>query len=119
MNDILKHKNWTEWKPFPDPRKQEYLFAPFGYGIYQLYNEKEKVKRYVLFGRGKNLALRITTLLPSPLGQGTRNNNEKRNYVLKNLKNILYRTIPLNDEKECRTFESKLKALNIHKYNES
>lgn len=116
-NNILTEKNWQEWKQFPDPRKKEYLFAPFGYGVYQLFNNK--IKDYVLFGRGKNLAFRITTILPSPLGQGTRNSDEKKDFVLKHLKDIVYRTIPLANEQECKDFEKKLRALNIHIFNET
>ncbi len=88
MNDILQHNNWSGWKPFPDRRNKEYLFAPFGVGVYQLLNNK--TNEYVLFGRGKNLAYRITTLFPRPIGQGTRNNNKKKDYVLKHLKYIQY-----------------------------
>jgi hypothetical protein len=113
----LHERYWQEWKSFFDPRKKEYLFAPFGYGVYQLFNEN--TKEYVLFGRGKNLAYRITTMLPKPLGQGTRRNNEKKDYVLEQLEYIQYRTIPLDNEKECRDFEKKLKALKIHKFNEN
>jgi len=79
MDEILNDNNWTEWKPFPDPRKEEYLFAPFGFGVYQLYNNKKK--KYLLFGRGKNVAFRMTTLLPLPEGQGTRKKTEKKDYV--------------------------------------
>lgn len=41
MIDIVKDKNWQEWKSFPDPRKGQYLFAPFGYGVYQVFNKKQ------------------------------------------------------------------------------
>ncbi len=112
MDDTLNNKNWTEWKSFPDPRQQEYLFTPFGYGVYQFYNKMEK--QYVLFGRGNNLAYRMTSLLPKPLGQGRRNNRNKRNYVLDNIKNIQYRTIPFATETEMKLFEKKLKNLGIH-----
>lgn len=117
MKDILKDNNWSNWKLFPDPRRKDYLSAPFGFGVYQLYNKK--TKEYVLFGRGKNLAFRITTMLPKPLGQGTRNNNNKKTYVLKNIEHIQYRTIPLENEKQCRNLEKNLKALNIHIFNEN
>ncbi len=117
MSDILKHKKWTAWNSFPDPKKQEYLFAPFGFGVHQLFNNK--TNEYILFGRGKNLAYRITTLFPRPVGQGTRNNNKKKNYVLKHLKYIQYRTIPLHNEQECRDFERRLKELNNHIFNEN
>ena len=117
MNDILKDKNWSKWKSFPDPRNQEYLFAPIGLGVYQLFNHFEK--RYVLFGRGINVAHRMTSLLPKGLGQGGRNNSKKREYVWENMEHIQYRTIPFVSEQKMKDFEMRLKGLNIHIFNES
>jgi hypothetical protein len=117
MRDVLDHKKWTKWKSFPDPRKLEYLFAPVGCGVYQLVNRL--TKEFVLFGRGKNLAFRMTSLLPTPLGQGTRDKKEKRDYILAHLENIEYRTLPFFDEHEAKDFEKRLKALNIHIFNEN
>ncbi len=115
MKNIDNKYSWTEWRKFPDPRKGEYLFAPFGYGVYQLRNNK--TNEFILFGSGKNLAYRMSSLLPKPFGQGTRNNEEKREYVLNNITNIEYRTvafISINEMKDC---EQELKQLKIHKFN--
>lgn len=117
MSDILKHKNWTKWKSFPDPRKQEYLFAPFGLGVYQLRNLKDKEFQFTLFGKGNHLSERMTTLLPKGLGRGTRNNSNKRNYVSDNIASMEYRTIPFDSRENMKQFEDKLKALNIHRFN--
>jgi len=85
MEELEKIYNtgWSDWKSFPDPRKGEYLIAPFGSGVYQLRNTK--VDKYVLFGRSDNVAYRMSSLLPKPFGKGTRKNEDKREYVLNNL----------------------------------
>lgn len=91
---------WTDWKAFPVPDEDGYLYAPFGPGVYELMNGKTKEK--VLYGMGKNVAARMCSLLSAPDGCGTRNNNEKREYVRKHIKDILYRT------KSCPTREQAL-----------
>lgn len=116
MSDILNHENWSEWKTFPDPRKQEYIFVPFGLGIYQLINKF--TDEYVLFGKGQNVAHTFTTLLSPPLGTGSLINKEKQDYVLSHLVNIQYRSITFETELEMRDFEYKLMSLNIHIFNE-
>ena len=85
MENLIEKYNWGEWKPFPDPRNGEYLFAPFGYGVYQLRNIE--TNEFVLFGSSNNLAFRMSSLLPKPLGQGTRKKEEKRIYILNNIVN--------------------------------
>ena len=103
---------WSEWKKFPNPDIGEYLCAPFGKGCYQLFNNH--TKEFVLFGSGNNLAYRMSSLLPKPLGQGTRNNNLKREYVLNNLDEITYRTVSFLDENEMKSFENQIKK--VEKY---
>jgi len=115
MSETLENKEWTEWKSFPDPRNKEYLYAPFGFGVYQLRNKI--TNKYVLFGSGNNCAIRMTSLLPEPFGAGTRKNVDKRNYVLENLKDIEYRTIAFSDEASMKQFEQKLKECYCHLYN--
>lgn len=112
INDINKKYNWSEWKPFPNPEKLEYINAPIGLGVYQLKNKK--TGEYVLFGNGKNIAHRMTSLLPKPLGQGTRKNEEKREYVLNNIHNIEYRTVACTNEIEAKKIEDELRKLHIH-----
>jgi hypothetical protein len=98
---------WTEWRPFPDPRQCEYLYAPFGPGVYELRNHR--TGQHVLFGRGENVAYRMSSLLPSPLGHGTRNNADKRQYVLQHLPDIEYRTMACASRQETLEFEAALK----------
>ena len=82
--------NWSSWKAFPDPRKAEYLHAPFGPGVYELRNTR--TCEFVLFGKSKNVAYRMSSLLPPPYGAPGRNNKEKQNYVSDHLADIEYRT---------------------------
>lgn len=115
MEDIDVKYNWSDWAKFPDPRLCGYLHAPFGFGVYQLRNVSSS--EYILFGSGNNLAVRMSSLLPKPLGQGTRNNEAKRLYVLENLNNIEYRTVALKTKPEMISCEKEIEKLNIHKFN--
>ena len=112
---ILNDQRWTEWLPFPDPRQREYLYAPFGCGVYQLRNKRDG--RYILFGSVRNLCHRMTSLLPAPLGSGTRNNWQKREYVYNEIAFLEYRTISFLDELTMKTFENNLKGYLIHRFN--
>jgi hypothetical protein len=62
---------WSEWRPFPDPRKSGILTAPFGAGCYEL---RHRDGRLVLFGTAGHVAYRMTSLLPKPFGSGHRSN---------------------------------------------
>lgn len=95
--------SWSEWLPFPDPRLGGYLVAPFGPGVYELRNKE--TGELVLFGSGKNVAYRMSSLLPHPLGQGTRNNSRKRDYVLQHLEHLEYRTAACRSESEAKSNE--------------
>jgi len=99
---------WSEWMPFPDPRTGGILHAPFGPGCYdlRLANSGQKV----LCGKGNNVAYRMTSLLPAPLGCGTRKNKDKRDFVLEHLSSIEYRTIALAPSKEAKEVEDELRA---------
>lgn len=99
---------WSEWKPFPDPDKGDFLTAPFGAGCYELRNAG--TGELILFGTGSHVAERVASLLPAPKGSGTRNNHGKRDYVDKNLKQIEYRTIASKSRQEAKDFERTLKA---------
>ena len=115
MKTLEQKYNWSDWRTFPDPRNCDYLVAPFGFGVYQLKNSK--INEFTLFGRSKNLAHRMSSLLPIPLGASGRNNEEKREYVLNNIENIEYRTVAFTSEKEMKDCERELRQLNIHKFN--
>ncbi|MGV0938799.1 hypothetical protein [Empedobacter falsenii] len=113
--DAIENFAWDDWKAFPDPRKKKYLIAPFGFGVYQLRNTA--TKEYILFGKGKHLAYRMSTILPPPYGCGTRNNESKRVYVLENLNNIEYRTVSFASDDEMKQCEDEIKFHKIHKFN--
>lgn len=98
---------WSDWQPFPDPRECDYLHAPFGPGVYEL---RLRNGQGVLFGIGGNVAQRFSSLLPAPLGSGTRNNSDKRDYVLKHLHYIEYRTMACQTTKDARAVEDTFKA---------
>jgi hypothetical protein len=97
---------WSEWRRFPDPRKLEYLMAPFGPGCYELRDGQQ----LVLFGKSRNVARRMTSLLPTRFGSGTRNNAGKRKYVWKHLPTIKYRTVACASADEADKCERQLKA---------
>jgi len=99
-------KVWSEWRQFPDPRKLELLTAPFGPGCYELRNGAQRV----LYGRGAHVAERMTSLLPVPFGCGTRDNQQKRKYVLDHLGIIEYRTLACATPEEADEHERELKA---------
>lgn len=111
----LYHAGWSDWKFFPDPRKGEYLNAPLGSGVYQLRNKR--TDEYILFGTSSHLASRMTSLLPKPLGAGTRKNEDKRNYVLNNIQDIEYRTMPFIDNNEAKQFENYIKFAEKYLFN--
>ena len=96
---------WTAWNRFPDPRLRGTLRAPFGPGVYQL--RRGDTAELVLVGRGKNTALRMTSLLPVPLGQGRRDNTAKREYILTHLAQIEYRCWATETEAQAKALERK------------
>lgn len=97
---------WSEWLPFPDPRSQGFICAPFGPGVYEL--RRSDTKEAVLRGQGGNCAYRMASLLPRPLGAGTRNNEVKRAYVLANIPVIEYRTCACPSKEEAKALEGRL-----------
>jgi hypothetical protein len=104
---------WSDWRPFPDPRKNGILIAPFGAGCYEL---RHRDGRLVLFGTGRHVAYRMSSLLPEPFGRGTRNNAAKRAYVLEYLNDIEYRTAAHVSAQEAKDCERDLRATKRHKF---
>ncbi len=84
-------RRWSRWRPFPDPREGEPLTAPLGPGVYELRNRD--TDQLILVGISGHCAHRMSSLLPRPLGTGTRNNAAKRTYVRRHLNDIDYRTL--------------------------
>jgi excinuclease UvrABC nuclease subunit len=99
--------NWTDFSPFPSPLQNGYLNAPFGEGVYELKNYRTNQLVYV--GESKNVANRMSSLLPKPMGTGTRNNLDLRNYNLQNLQDLYYRTLACDDEMKAKQKETEMK----------
>jgi hypothetical protein len=99
---------WSEWRRFPDPREGGLLTAPLGPGCYEL--RRSDTGKLILFGMGGHVALRMTSLLPAPLGHGRRNNADKRNYILTHIENVEYRTLACLNREQAAEYERRLKA---------
>lgn len=103
---------FSDWRPFPDPRHGGELVAPFGPGCYELRRADARERELVLCGSSAHVCWRMTSLLPAPFGQGTRNNAAKRQYVWEHLSRIEYRTMPCASEEDARAAEDRLHAQN-------
>lgn len=100
-------EKWSRWRPFPDPRKQQFLNAPLGPGVYQVRHRGQT--HMVLYGSGGHCACRMSSLLPKPLGDGTRNNLQKRDYVLLNIDDLEYRCLACNMRSDARIVERRIR----------
>jgi hypothetical protein len=107
--------NWTEWKPMPTPADCRKIEGPEGYGVYQIRNKQ--TEQFIQFGESMNCRRRMKSFFPKPYGTGTRDNEDKRNYVLDNWKNLEYRTCATVSKAEAVQIDRDLKALNIHLFN--
>lgn len=103
----MNEKQWSRWREFPDPMEGGYLHAPIGPGVYDL--RRCSSGQLVYCGSGKNVALRMTSRLPSPVGTGTRNNAALRQYALNHLADIEYRTLACADQAAAQADERTLK----------
>ncbi len=106
---------WSNWKAMPSPENCKQIEGPEGSGVYQIRNKK--TEEFILFGESKTCQERMKSIFPKPYGTGTRNNEDKRNYVLANWKDLEYRTTKTNTKKEAFAIDKYLKSLNIHKFN--
>lgn len=97
---------WSNWMPFPDPRTGQYIYAPFGPGVYEL--RRISTNEKILAGKGSNTAFRMSSLLPEPYGCGTRKNERKREYTLEHISDIEYRTIAFERIQFAEAFEKEL-----------
>ena len=103
----MNEKPWSRWREFPDPMESGRLHAPIGPGVYDL--RRCSSAQLVYCGSGKNAALRMTSLLPNPVGTGTRNNAGLRQNDLNNLADIEYRTLACADHAAAQADERTLK----------
>lgn len=107
--------NWTIWKPLLSPENIRNIDAPNESGVYQLRNTK--TDELVLFGISVTCRKRMKSFYPKPYGKGTRNNSDKREYVLNNWKDIQYRTLSTIDREEAKRIEDGIKQSNNHIFN--
>jgi hypothetical protein len=105
---VSKHETgWSDWLPFPEPRKRGILCAPFGPGAYELRHKSSE--QPILFGQSKNVAFRMSSLLAKSLGVGTRKSKDKKDDVLEHLDDVEYRTIATASVDEAVAIENVLK----------
>lgn len=107
--------NWTNWKSIPSPNECRNIEAPRDSGVYQLRNVK--TDELILFGISVTCRKRMKSLYPKPYGTGTRNNSDKRLYVLNNWQNIQYRTLSTDNREEAKCLEDQIKKNNNHIFN--
>ena len=110
---VEKH-DWQEWRPFPDPKRKGLLIAPFGAGVYELRHKMTKEK--ILCGESKNVAARMSSLLPRPYGVGTRKNPHKREFVCSHIREIEYRTVTCRTKQEAKEIERELKHTYVYRF---
>jgi hypothetical protein len=104
---LVEKHDWQEWRPFPDPRRKGLLIAPFGAGVYELRDKMTEEK--ILCGESKNVAARMSSLLPETHGMGTRKNSDKRDFVCSHIREIEYRTVACREKPEAIEIERELK----------
>jgi hypothetical protein len=104
--NFLSSKEWSAWRPFPNPRLNEELVAPIGPGCYEL--RHRSTRELILHGAAARTAHRITSILPYPYGCGTNDNVNYRNYIFQKLDDVEYRTIAFRSLLEARVFEVEL-----------
>ena len=97
---------FSVYRPFPDPRRRGVLVAPLGPGVYEL--RRRSTKQPVLVGVSGRCAHRMTSILPHPLGSGSRNNLAKRTYVGRHIQDIEYRTLVCATREEAARIEREL-----------
>jgi hypothetical protein len=106
---------WSTWLRMPKPESLKNIVAPKGPGVYQVQNRITGEK--VLFGISGTLQKRMRSLMPAPFGSGTRNNSDKRDYVLENHQDLDYRFCRTATREKAAEIESTLKWVDDHIFN--
>ena len=107
--------NWSNWYSMPSPETCRNIKGPEKFGVYQIRNKK--TGQLILFGESKYCRERMRSLFPKPYGTGTRNNENKRTYVLQNWKDLEYRTTETTSKAEAVRIDRQLKSDNNHLFN--
>ena len=108
-------KEWTKWKAMPAPEECRSIEGPAGLGVYQIRNKV--TDQLVQFGIGINCQKRMKSLFPPPYGSGTRNNSNKREYILKFWENLEYKTLETDTKEDAKRIEDRLKVDSNHLFN--
>ena len=106
---------WSKWRPMPEPKSCRSIDGPDCPGVYQIRDIKLKI--LVLFGISKHCRKRMKSFFPAPYGTGKRNNACKREYVLRNWRNLEYRTTPTENREIAKSIEDELKGQQNHLFN--
>lgn len=107
--------NWTVWQPMPKPGNCRAINGPKGPGVYQI--RHLETKQLIQFGIGKRCQDRMKSLYPKSYGSGTRNNEDKRMYILENWQVLEYRTLETGSREEAYLIESGIKSFKNHLFN--
>ena len=113
-DQLMAMNRWNGWRQFPDPRVGGYLLAPFGPGVYELRNLS--TGELILCGYSKNVANRMSSILPASLGTGARKNFHKKQYVLNHLAEIEYRTMACPDKDVALAAEKQLRSGKTYRF---
>lgn len=111
----MTNTTWSNWIIMPSPDSCRKIEAPRGSGIYQIRNRV--TMQNIQFGIGVGCQKRMKSLFPKPHGVGTRNNENKRVYILTNWKDLQYRTFATDSRAEAKLMEDSIKAQNNHLFN--
>lgn len=107
--------DWSNWTAMPSPERCKQIEGPECSGVYQVRNKR--TEEFILFGESVTCRKRMRSLFPKPYGTGTRNNENKRNYVLANWQDLEYRTVETQTKADAVIIDRYLKSLVNHKFN--
>ncbi|WP_437921485.1 hypothetical protein [Sphingobacterium sp. LRF_L2] len=115
MDKNYENLNWSQWEQLPSPENCRQIDGPKGPGVYQIRNSK--TRQLILFGIGIKCRNRMKSIFPKPYGTGTRNNEDKRNFVLENWWDLEYRTLETDTRDEAYGVENIIKSFRDHLFN--
>ncbi|KYG77167.1 hypothetical protein [Roseivirga echinicomitans] len=112
---MIENENWSSWRKMPRPEDCRNIEGPQGSGVYQI--REVGTKRKILFGIGVECQKRMKSLYPKPYGVGTRNNEDKRKFILKNWSNLEFRTLATKTRDHAKNVEDIIKDNSDHLFN--
>lgn len=91
---------WSEWLPFPDPRKGSLLIAPIGPGAFEL--RLGSTREGIMLATAKSVSGRISALLPVEIAPVRRETGSRRQYLAGNVEDLEYRVLGACSRAEAR-----------------